>query len=791
MKTVRLFGIFCLFVILLSAAVYAQDWYQQDSNADGYELLAVDAATENRVVAVGAPTFPSRGIIVRTLDGEDWETVLEYDAALETVCAFDGNTFLAAGGSDHLTLYDGPAILKSSDWGGTWDPKNSTLSEGFINGIACVGSTAYAVGGLSQRVDDSIENVVLKSTDRGDTWEAIIVDVNIVTAEGVYFVSEDLGYVVGASGYILKTTDGSNFDAVARIQRGSPAIAIGLNDIYCVDANTCWVVGSGEYVYKTTNGGSNWTEHDTGGTTAGFHTVYFEDANTGWIGGQNMIRKTTDGGLTWNISRADISSESSGHLPVAFIEGIDFSGDVGYAVGGAPTGDTAGLVLRLGEPSPVYIVDEPNLTREPEPSATPHRTPTELNLTPEQPDCIDLMIDCEVGYYAVFEYDDEGCVESYECRQAGMECIYEYSDCIDEANGIIEECIPHASEPECSSWYEGNRQACFDAYNECLGLTDTDDEEDAGVLPNSPFWGIDKFFENVDLFLTTDKAEQAKKRLEFAKERMLEIKAMVQENQMEAAQNAKSDHDTLMQEVGVNIGEIEDKGKAAEVQAALEKYQASFTKNVGELKVQEMNQEQQQVMTSLEKGYEDTKNIKSQLKVKTQVTVEQQTQEQTRALAAIVNASDYTSTLLKDLNQYDPLPADLESVQADADKAEANRVKAQNAYDIGDYMEAEQYANKAGPAAQSALAELRRYQSRQMTAKGVDTEENETTGQQHKVGQETEEEEETTPIKVVDTTPTKVVDDTEEENQTTTKVTKNDTENTTPSKTPVKSPWSK
>ena len=46
---------------------------------------------------------------------------------------------------------------------------------------------------------------------------------------------------------------------------------------------------------------------------------------------------------------------------------------------------------------------------------------------------------------------------------------------------------------------------------------------DPDITPDSPFWAFDRFFERIDLFLTFDKAEHAKKGLTNARERIAEV----------------------------------------------------------------------------------------------------------------------------------------------------------------------------------------------------------------------------------------------------------------------------
>src|SRR3989338_8422675 len=66
--------------------------------------------------------------------------------------------------------------------------------------------------------------------------------------------------------------------------------------------------------------------------------------------------------------------------------------------------------------------------------------------------------------------------------------------------------------------------------------------EEPGVTPDSFFWGLDNAIDQLTLLLTFDKAEKARKGLEIARERLLEVKQMIEENKAEAAQKAEEAH---------------------------------------------------------------------------------------------------------------------------------------------------------------------------------------------------------------------------------------------------------
>mgnify|MGYP001614894558 FL=1 len=80
----------------------------------------------------------------------------------------------------------------------------------------------------------------------------------------------------------------------------------------------------------------------------------------------------------------------------------------------------------------------------------------------------------------------------------------------------------------------------------------------AGVTPDSPLWGLDRAIERLDLLLTLNKAQKAKKGLMHARERLVEVRQMIQEKKLDAASKAGKAHKEKLKEVEEDVAEIED-----------------------------------------------------------------------------------------------------------------------------------------------------------------------------------------------------------------------------------------
>jgi len=135
-------------------------------------------------------------------------------------------------------------------------------------------------------------------------------------------------------------------------------------------------------------------------------------------------------------------------------------------------------------------------------------------------------------------------------------------------------------------------------------------QADAGVTPDSFLWGLDKAIDQLNLLLTFDKSEKSKKGIEIARERLLEVKAMVEENKLEAAEKAKEEHGRTLVKVKKNVKEIEKDNsideikEVIEIEKELEEHNEEIEQTFDELKVKieikgEITQQQKDLIDSV------------------------------------------------------------------------------------------------------------------------------------------------------------------------------------------------
>lgn len=170
------------------------------------------------------------------------------------------------------------------------------------------------------------DGIIIKTTDAGNTWEAMWTDTEQRGIEAMSFPNSYTGYVGGWNGYFAKTFDGGY-----TWEQQNPA---GDDDIYFYTAIkfkdydngvVAAQLNEGIAVYITSDGGTTWT------TASGLEGIpskieYISD-DTYFIttyGGQ--VQKSTDNGLTWTT----VLSVPGGH----FLTGINFYDEMnGYVMG--------------------------------------------------------------------------------------------------------------------------------------------------------------------------------------------------------------------------------------------------------------------------------------------------------------------------------------------------------------------------------------------------------------------------------------------------------------------------
>lgn len=220
---------------------------------------------------------------------------------------------------------------------------NSTVDDGSCNyydqnwkkqasgTVHKLSSVFFPTASVGYIVGDS--GVLLKTTNAGNNWTLEYLSISSYKdLNSVFFTSRDTGWIVGSGGYnggvILKTINaGQNWIKVNTTSINN------LQCIYFLNSSIGWIggySGSSPTLLKTTNKGINWIGVNNPLLT--ISSVYFINQNIGWIvgmgnGGFGKIYKTIDGGLNW--------IEQNSNVSVNYFESVNFiNQNTGWVSGG-------------------------------------------------------------------------------------------------------------------------------------------------------------------------------------------------------------------------------------------------------------------------------------------------------------------------------------------------------------------------------------------------------------------------------------------------------------------------
>lgn len=241
---------------------------------------------------IGGPAYAvgSKGTILETLNGGASWTQIESP----TINTLNDACFQALTHDVYATGWYGLILKKEEPIAAKFEimnerPVHWMQSVDFVNA-----DTGWVVGGDKVDLSGTREGVILHTNNGGETWEKQLTIPYVL--DGVYFISKNEGWAVGANGTIKHTVNGgSNWSA-----QTSP-LAGNINSVHFVDKNNGWIVSADNWgeIAHTSNGGTTWVKQ-TAPTRNPLYDVFFINAEKGWIAGMDStLLRTTDGGQTW------------------------------------------------------------------------------------------------------------------------------------------------------------------------------------------------------------------------------------------------------------------------------------------------------------------------------------------------------------------------------------------------------------------------------------------------------------------------------------------------------------
>lgn len=307
MKTPQLFLKLLLFSFLfISQNIYSQtyQWRVIQSGPAAFSSRFEDVHFINNNTGW---VIDIAGIVYRTNNaGRNWTTVFSNlsEGGFRSVAFFDSTHGVLGSLDPSNTLYT------TTNGGVNWT-LNTNITGTQPQGICGISIVNDSLVFASGRYDGPA--VLLKSTDRGNSWTSLNFGNRASTLIDVYFLNKDTGFVCGGIGpvlsgrtVILRTTNSGNaWDSVyvstSQDEWGWKFNFINKTTGYCSVEDA--VPG---YFLKTTNGGINWTRHNYGFNPA-VQGICFLNESTGWIGGghypvstSTSTFMTTNAGVNWS-----------------------------------------------------------------------------------------------------------------------------------------------------------------------------------------------------------------------------------------------------------------------------------------------------------------------------------------------------------------------------------------------------------------------------------------------------------------------------------------------------------
>ena len=217
------------------------------------------------------------GVILKsTTDGTTWQVINNNSRNLRNIFFLDANT--------GFTVGDSGIFMKTSNAGANW----SSQTLGGMN-LTCVWFTNQNTGYLTTEF-----SAPLKTTDGGLTWNTMDMDYMNGSTNCVKFTDQNTGFIVGQYIPIAKTTNaGLNW-----LEWNSNDLFM-RNTMFDISfADTFLFISGikGCLLRKSEN-----TTKFLGGSKDNFSAISFINENTGAAVGENKYLRTTNGGLNWNI----------------------------------------------------------------------------------------------------------------------------------------------------------------------------------------------------------------------------------------------------------------------------------------------------------------------------------------------------------------------------------------------------------------------------------------------------------------------------------------------------------
>lgn len=304
--------IYIISIILLSSfSVYAQGgWYPQTNPMGTGEQAMVGkiqfvSETEGWIAT-------GNGKLLHTLNrGNTWtlvtpeasDSLMNFSDPAINMCFVNAQTGFMLSIKVEGEIWRGARLYKTTSGGTNWSRLTIPSYDGGIymqfvdanNGWILLFNSGFNNGGI------------FRTTNGGTNWSQIIIPIGGFP----YFINSNTGWLIPANPGSVYTADTVRKTTNGGVNWFAPwgtNAQVSFNSVHFSDVNNGWIVGADGLILKTSNGGNTWAYITNAGLTSAYKskTVFFINANTGWIGikedGTQTVKVlyTKNGGTTWS-----------------------------------------------------------------------------------------------------------------------------------------------------------------------------------------------------------------------------------------------------------------------------------------------------------------------------------------------------------------------------------------------------------------------------------------------------------------------------------------------------------
>ena len=329
------------------------EWVSQNSGVSS-TLLGVSIQNDDKAVIVGAG-----GTVLTTSNGgQFWFDQERVGSTLHSVSSAPDGTTFAVGDSGIIVKMNGPSweVLRACKLAPcTEESPEEVVETATLRSVhALTSQNALAVG------DDG----TIVATSDGDSWSQRTSGTTR-DLRSIWMVDSRLGWAVGSDGTILHTVSGG----VSWLQQAActeprsectraseDSIRHALHAVTFVNETHGYITGANGLILTTTDGGKVWRRAETP-TDFDLNSISFSGATGVAVGAGGTVLKTVNGGHSWNHSplcstdrTCDLDSAGRIHAPLHAVRLA--SPTSGYIVGDSGLIYAAGTSLGETAPNP-------------------------------------------------------------------------------------------------------------------------------------------------------------------------------------------------------------------------------------------------------------------------------------------------------------------------------------------------------------------------------------------------------------------------------------------------------